>query len=245
MNSWLETPYVSSTDSNYYTHYLYRGDSNVEDSSLGRNYSFYWSASGHVSLWLAYPLYGEWAESKVQRKDSYGSDPLIDPNQQASSGGYSKYTRGHQIPSADRLSSRAMNNSVFYMTNITPQESSFNSGVWGTLEQRVRSWADSSDEFYVVTGCLISDNGTTVTSNGLDIAVPTHYYKALLRKKGGSYTACAYIYSHFNSNKSFSESDRISIDALENQTGIDFFPNLIGVLGETEAARIESTATAF
>ena len=163
----------------------------------------------------------------------------------ASPSGYSDYTKGHQIPSADRLGSRAMNNSVFYMTNITPQASKFNGGVWGSLEQKVRTWADASDEFYVVTGCLISDSGGTVTSNGLNIAVPTHYYKALLRKKGDTYTACGYFYEHFGTQTSFSASDRISIDGLEAATGVDFFPNLIGIIGENEAARVESTAAAF
>ena len=244
MNSWLETPYVSSTDSNYYTHYLYGSDGS-EDSTLGRNYSFYWSPSGHVSLWLAYPLHGEWAESNVSRQDNYAIDPVYNDLQQASPSGYSDYTKGHQIPSADRLGSRAMNNSVFYMTNITPQASKFNGGVWESLEQKVRTWADASDEFYVVTGCLISNSGETVTSNGLNIAVPTHYYKALLRKKGNVYSACGYIYQHFGTQTSFSASDRISIDDLETATGVDFFPNLIGILGENEAASVESTAAAF
>ena len=218
-----------------------------EDSSLGRNYSFYWSASDHVSLWLAYPLYGKWAESNVRRKDSYAFDPLkaIPDDDQASPSGYSQYSRGHQIPSADRLGSRMMNNSVFYMTNITPQDSGFNSGIWGSLEQKVRSWADNSDELYVVTGCVVKNSTKTVTSNGLTITVPTHYYKALLRKKGTTYTACAYYYAHFGSKSSFSESDRISIDKLEEYTGIDFFPNLEGVVGTTKYESIEATASAF
>ena len=218
-----------------------------ENSALGRNYSFYWSASDHVSLWLAYPIYGEWAESNVKRKDSYAYDPLraIPNDEQAAPGGYSQYSRGHQIPSADRLGSRMMNNSVFYMTNITPQESGFNSGVWGTLEQKVRAWADNSDEFYVVTGCVVKNSTKTVTSNGLTITVPTHYYKALLRKKGSTYTACAYYYAHFGGKSSFAESDRISIDKLEEYTGVDFFPNLEGVVGKTKYDQIEATATAF
>ena len=212
---------------------------------MGRNYSFYWSASDHVSLWLAYPLHGKWAESNIKRKDNYDSDPLINDKQQASPSGYSQYSRGHQIPSADRLGSRMMNNSVFYMTNITPQESNFNSGLWGSLEQKVRNWADASDEFYVVTGCVVKNSTKTVTSNGLTITVPTHYYKALLRKKGSTYTACAYYYEHFGSQTSFSASDRISIDELEEYTGIDFFPNLEGIVGKTKYDQIESTATAF
>ena len=138
-----------------------------------------------------------------------------------------------------------MNNSVFYMTNMTPQNQTFNGGLWAQLETQVRTWSDASDEFYIVTGCLVKESTRTTTSDGLTVKVPTHYYKALLRKKGSTYTACAYIYEHFTSQTKFNESDRISIDALETQTGVDFFPNLIGIVGETQAASIEATATAF
>ncbi len=33
--------------------------------------------------------------------------------------------------------------------------------------------------------------------------------------------------------------------ALGVETGVDFFPNLVGILGETGAASVESTAAAF
>ena len=245
MNDWLETPVVSSTDKNYYTHYM-PDDNGNEVVSSGRNWSFYWSASDQVSLWVAYPLYGKWAESNVSRKDAYAPDPFIDDAKQPATGGYSgNYSKGHQIPSADRLGSRAINNSVFYMTNMTPQDQTFNGGLWAQLETQVRTWADASDEFYVVTGCVVKGSTKTTSSNGLTVTVPAKYYKALLRKKGSTYTACAYIYDHFTSQTKFSESDRISVDRLEELTGIDFFPNLIGIVGETTAANIEKTATAF
>lgn len=236
---------VSSTDRNYYTHYMPDNAGN-EVVSNGRNWSFYWSASDQVSLWVAYPLYGKWAETNVSRKDAYAPDPLIDDDRQPATGGYSgSYSRGHQIPSADRLVSREVNNSVFYMTNMTPQNQTFNGGLWAQLETQVRTWADRSDEFYVVTGCVVSGSTRTTTSNGLTVTVPAKYYKALLRKIGSTFTACAYIYDHFTSQTKFSASDRISVDRLEALTGVDFFPNLIRVVGQAEADAIESTATAF
>lgn len=239
---------VSSQDAgNYHTHYLFSGS--TESESLGRNYSFYWSQSDHLALWVAYPLQGELLTKSADRTDAFASDPVFTSLQQASKNGYTStdsytYTKGHQLPSADRLSSVELNKSTFYMTNMTPQEASFNNGVWNTLEQKVNAWANASDEFYVVTGCLVSSSTKNVTSNNYTIPVPTHYYKALLRKKNGTWSACAYIYGHFTST-SFSEADRISIDALEGQTGMDFFPNLIGVIGQSQADQIESTATAF
>ena len=228
---------VSSQDAgNYHTHYLFSGS--TESESLGRNYSFYWSQSDHLALWVAYPLQGDLLTKSTDRTDAFASDPVFTSLQQASKNGYTStdsytYTKGHQLPSADRLSSVELNKSTFYMTNMTPQEASFNNGVWNTLEQKVNAWANASDEFYVVTGCLVSSSTKNVTSN-----------KALLRKKNGTWSACAYIYGHFTS-ASFSEADRISIDELEGQTGMDFFPNLIGVIGQSQADQIESTATAF
>ena len=239
---------VSSQDAgNYHTHYLFSGS--TESESLGRNYSFYWSQSDHLALWVAYPLQGDLLAKKVDRTDAFASDPVFTSLQQASKSGYTStdsytYTKGHQLPSADRLSSEELNKSTFYMTNMTPQVDDFNSGVWNSLEQKVTAWANASTEFYVVTGCLFENRNKTVTSNGYTIPVPTHYYKALLRKKGGTWSACAYIYGHFSSS-TFKESDRISIDELEGQTGMDFFPNLIGVIGQSQADQIESTATAF
>ena len=226
-------------------------DSGKEKQSLGRNYSFYWSQSDVVALWVAYPMFGAVAESNVSRKDAYAVDPLIKAEKQPDTGGYSgNYSKGHQIPSADRLSSRAMNNTVFYMTNMTPQNQTFNGGLWAQLETKVRSWASGADEFYVVTGCLVKNSTRTTTSNGLTVTVPTHYYKAFLRKLVSNdgtakWTACAYIYEHFTSQTSFSVDDLISIDELETQTGVDFFPNLEGVVGTTEYEKVERTATKF
>ncbi len=240
---------VSSQDAgNYHTHYLF--DGNTESQSLGRNYSFYWSATDHLALWVAYPLHGDLTAKNVERTDAFAQDPVFTTLQQAAKGGYTStdtytYTKGHQLPSGDRMSSEPLNKSTFYMTNMTPQEQSFNNGLWNSLEQKVNEWAKASDEFYIVTGCLVKGSTRTATSNSLTVTVPTHYYKALLRKKGSTYTACAYIYEHFTTQSQFKEGDRISIDALETQTGLDFFPNLIKIIGESQANTIESTATAF
>lgn len=253
MPQWMEIPAMSDSDlANFYAHDV---NGNKYASGSTRNWSCLWSPTHGVSYWVAYPMYDDLNEVNVSRKDAFGYDPIVPKDEQPDicDGTYKKdangtsYSRGHQIPSSDRLSSKAINKTTFYATNMTPQIQSFNGGIWLGLENKVKDWANASDTLYVVTGCLVEGSTRSVADNAGNgsITVPTHYYKALLRKKGSTYTACAYIYSHFNSNNSFSESNRISIDDLETQTGIDFFPNLIRVLGETEAARIESTATAF
>ncbi|MDY4849938.1 MAG: DNA/RNA non-specific endonuclease, partial [Paludibacteraceae bacterium] len=66
-------------------------------------------------------------------------------------GGYNGYTRGHQIPSADRTATRELNEQTFYMSNMTLQAYDFNSGIWLDLENKVRGYM-CNDTIYVVTG---------------------------------------------------------------------------------------------
>jgi endonuclease G len=165
--------------------------------------------------------------------------------------GQNGYDRGHQIASADRLMSSSVNATTYYYTNMTPQRTAFNGQAWAALEEDVRGWATEADEFYVVTGCVISDNPDKAhDNNGDEVSIPRYYYKALLRKKGGNWTACAFWFDHKNypTTAQFNNNPgnwRISVRSLEEKAGVNFFPNLEGVVGKTEYDRIESTATAF
>ena len=142
---------------------------------------------------------------------------------------------------------------TFYGTNMTPQiQNGFNGDIWATLEGKVRSWANSSDTLYVVTGCVIDyKDGETVKyaldNNGKKVTVPTAYYKVVLRYMKNStigysgYSACAVwldhkVYSSKNINSSYS----MSVDDLEKRLNIDFFVNLPAKVGEETAARIEA-----
>lgn len=236
----------------FYTH---------NDLQLGgktvRNWSFLWDASNKVSLWVAYPLYGSILEANVDRTDAWGYDPLLSSSQQpdvtSTYTGSSSYARGHQLPSADRQSSYAANASTFYSTNMTPQCHDFNNNLWAQLESQVRYWAKGCDTLYVVTGCIVegSTRSTTDRNTGMRITVPTHYYKALLRLKNGSYTSCAYIYDHFAyldgelSADTFDMSARVSVAEVEKKTGMTFFANLSAKVGESQAQLIKATASSW
>ena len=137
---------------------------------------------------------------------------------------------------------------------MTPQHTNFNGQAWQALEDDVRDWATASDVemLYVVTGCVVSSNGSKAhDNNNKTVSIPTHYYKVLLRcKKDGSYSACGFWFDHENyptqsQYKSNRGNWRKSVKQIEELTGIDFFPNLIGKVGEDKAKSIEATATAF
>lgn len=249
---WMELPAIPK-GMDAFTHSMTVG------SVSTRNYSFLWDYDNLVAPWVAYPLCKWNIGNNIKRTNAWGLDPLLPEGKQPvlyrgfSKGNNGWYARGHQIPSADRLTSYESNSMTFYGTNMTPQiQDGFNGDIWATLEGKVRSWANSSDTLYVVTGCVIDyKDGENVKyaldNNGKKVTVPTAYYKAVLRYMKSStfgysgYSACAVWLDHkVYSSSSISSSYSMSVDDLEKKTGIDFFVNLPAVVGEEMAAKIES-----
>lgn len=249
---WMELPAIPE-GMDAFTHSMTVG------SVSTRNYSFLWDYDNLVAPWVAYPLCKWNIGNNIKRTNAWGLDPLLPEGKQPvlyrgfSKGNNGWYARGHQIPSADRLTSYESNSMTFYGTNMTPQiQDGFNGDIWATLEGKVRSWANSSDTLYVVTGCVIDyKDGETVKyaldNNGKKVTVPTAYYKAVLRYMKNStvgysgYSACAVWLDHkVYSTKNIDSKYSMSVKDLEKKVGMDFFVNLPAVVGEEMAAKIES-----
>lgn len=263
--NWLELPATVAKDGLEMLIHRMDGQKYRNVTADGtRNYTCYWDYEEHLSLWVAYPL-----NSQLFGSGKYdyvwGFDPILPTNIQPdittrSYGGVgfdkkNNWNRGHQMPRADRQTSQSAVSSTCYPTNMTPQDGTFNGGIWANLESKVRSYATSAyktDTLYVVTGCLY-DHSTTVTlaSSGFNVKVPTHYFKALLfaghntqdaqESDGVYYKAAGFFLPH---DPSLGKNDYLkylmSIDDLEKQTGIDFFPNLIKKIGQEKADKVEA-----
>ena len=242
---WLELPAMDNPDLGYYSH------SFQMNGKTYRNYSFGWSQDDLVAVWVAYPLCKFYTNKTVGRTDAWAYDPLLGSAYSSApfSGYGGSYARGHQLPSADRLCCKDANVQTFYGTNLTPQLNGHNEGIWQALEDRVRTIANNSDTTYVVTGCMVRNPiGTTTDSDGKEMSVPSHYFKALLRYSKastlGQWSAAGFYLEHRNYSKGSSGYDfkavSMSIDELEEKTGLDFFVNLPAKVGEDTAARLEA-----
>ena len=234
---WLELPAMKAGDGREVLVHSMEGGKYVNKSRNGtRNFSCYWDYSEHMSLWVAYPLNNSLKGSGTGRTEAWGYDPLLPSSLQPnlSGGSYGGgWTRGHQLPSADRQRSKAENATTYYSTNMTPQGYDFNTGIWVDLENNVRKYASTADTLYVVTGALF-DNSTrwSGSSSGFPVKIPTHYFKALLYSGPSSYASgtegfmmAGFLLPHEGYSGKFTNY-RVSIDELEAQTGIDFFPAL-------------------
>lgn len=150
---WMELPAIPN-GMDAFTHSMTVG------SVSTRNYSFLWDYDNLVAPWVAYPLCKWNIGSSVKRTDYWDIDPLLPKDKQPyvgeiirddngkvkqqiskgfrngnvplTNGNY--LARGHQIPSADRLSSFSANSMTFYGTNMTPQiQHGFNGDIWAVL----------------------------------------------------------------------------------------------------------------
>ena len=247
---WLELPATVPGDGReLLIHDMAGGKYKSKAVSGVRNWSCYWDYDDHESLWVAYPLNNS-LRGSGGRSNAWCYDALLPASIQPDirNGSYGGgWTRGHQLPSADRLSPESANISTFAPTNLTPQDYDFNSGIWLGLENAVRNYAGKSDTLYVVTGALFDSSSRYSGSNsGFRVKVPTHYFKALLYKGTSSYATDGYmmagfIYPHDSSIANQEYKNYIcSIDRLEEQTGIDFFPNLAVKIGKEAADQLEA-----
>ena len=240
--TWLELPAIEDRALKYFTHSFSMGGKDY------RNYSFGWSQNDLVALWVAYPLNKTYTNKTTGRTDEWAYDPLLGKLSSAPFAGYGgDYARGHQLPSADRLCCVEANEQTFYGTNMTPQLNKHNEGIWSNLESKVRTWANTSDTTYVVTGCVVEGSKEfTVDSDGKTMTVPVAYYKAVLRYHKSStisqWAAVGFYTEHkdYGSSKSDLKAVAMSIDALEEKIGLDFFPNLYAKLGKAKADEVEA-----
>lgn len=220
--SLLEAPKLSGRSSAYYiTHRVEQGQR--------VNFSVEYDVIYHHPIWVCYSADEYTSQRHTGRSDAWSWDPFVPSQYEVTRSDFKGYDRGHIVASADRLYSEEANQQTFYYTNMSPQRRNLNTGVWLQLEQLVQGWARNSrlrDNLYVVKGGTLREGETIgVTVGG--ITVPRYYWMAILAQRRDHYQAIAFWVDHTNP----AQVDRprtiaISIDQLEERTGLDLFHNL-------------------
>lgn len=193
------------------------------------NYSMEYSNAHKGPWWVAFTFDSETNKKNTKRTDAWAPDVMVDEAYRTTSTDYqSPYNRGHLCASADRVYSKEANQQTFYYSNMSPQLIEFNSGIWNNMENSVRTYADAlgaKDTLYVAKGgSLNEDQIKEYTGN--HVAVPCFYYMVMVLLKNGKYQGMAYWVNQFSYSSSNPGDYRTTIDEVERQTGIDFFPNL-------------------
>ena len=188
-----------------------------------QHYSFSYREDHEQAEWVMYALSKDMISKNQYDRPYFEKDPYV-LTESADWRNYknSGYERGHLCPAGDMKFNYDAFRDTFYTSNIAPQSSRFNGGIWNSLEQKIRSLAKKKKELIIVTGGVLSDNLQTIGYEG--VSVPKFYYKILL-SLNKDYEAIAFLIPQdYKSNDL--KSYVTTIDKIEEYTGIDFFENL-------------------
>ncbi len=148
----------------------------------------------------------------------------------------SGYVRGRLASASNHRGDRVELKQTYLMSNVAPQiGEQFRKTFWVKFEEQVRSWARESDDLYVFTGPLYmpvtGEDGKRYVHYEVigagNVAVPTHFFKVMLRIVGGKKEAQAFIVPHeaFEGQPRFSDY-LVTVDEVERLSGLDFFDEL-------------------
>lgn len=220
----LELPRLNKGSGQYFV--THEADGDV-------NYSLEYDADRHHARWVAFTFDSKNCQDRTGRMDTWAWDPKL-PNKLSTEYDFknSGYSRGHLVASEDRVANKEANKQTFYYSNISPQLQSHNGGVWNRLEKRVRAWGRNNDMrrvLYVAKGGTIKDGQIEPKRVRNKIVVPKYYWMALLAEDlEGKYHAIAFLTEHRDYAKGEDNLQKLalSVDELEDFTGLDFFHNL-------------------
>lgn len=175
--------------------------------------------------WVAWELTRSETTGKGERKSKFLPDPnLPEPRVEHSDYTHSGYDRGHMAPAADmKWNEKAMQES-FYMSNICPQNQKLNRDDWGDLEEACRQWAKKYGSIYIACG-PIYDNPAPKRIGKHKVAVPDRFFKVALIYNRKNPIAMGFLFDNKAGHRPLTKY-MVTVDSIENITGLDFFSRL-------------------
>ncbi|MDC0303880.1 DNA/RNA non-specific endonuclease [Flavobacteriales bacterium] len=202
-------------------------------------YTLSYSEKHEQAEWVAYDLTKSEVLGVTPRKDAFRPDPkVIHGSAQLLDYRGSGYDRGHLAPAGDmKISFEAMRES-FYLSNISPQQASFNRNKWRMLEQQFRDLALKKSPLYIVTGGVLNSSIGVIGPN--HVSIPSHFYKIGLYFEDDMPLMIAYLMPNKKIEGQLDEFI-VPVNFVESITGIDFFPALDDDIEESLESIINTT----
>lgn len=175
-----------------------------------------------IPNYVTYELTASETDGEETRMRKFLQDPNVAGCPEHKDYTNSGYDRGHMAPAADMKWSKDAMRDCFYLTNICPQNQKLNREAWQALEEKTRAWAVRDGKLIVIVGPIVSNHPQRLASG---IAIPEGFFKVLLATNVEPMRAIAFIYKNQSGQKNMSQ-QAVSIDSVEEITGLDFFSSL-------------------
>ena len=139
--------------------------------------------------------------------------------------------RGHQAP-LKTFAGTVKWRTVNYLSNITPQKSRLNGGVWRSLEQKVRNLMNTDVLVWVITGPLYEGDGMTLPQADETHSVPTGYWKVACTESD----CAAFIFPQVVELGTKPTDYLTTIDDIEDRSELNLFP--AGSIDEADSNKV-------
>ena len=191
-----------------------------------------WSPSLQHPVWAAYHVVPEARFSMdLNNRPNFQKDRNVANSPSADAYTRSGYDRGHMVPNRAIVTRYGPDEQkkTFLMTNIAPQKPALNRGPWRELEQRiVELWTAKYGEIWVVVGTVPSPSREKLPNSS--VSIPSHYYMLMLAQTPDGVRALAVLLSQDDGIGCFPVHSIVTINELEEMTGLDFLPDMPGFL---------------
>lgn len=136
------------------------------------------------------------------------------------------FDRGHLAPSADFKWSETALSESYYYSNMTPQRPEFNRESWAELEGLLRKVVEREKKtFYIITGPVLHENLPVIEQSVNKLRIPELHYKIIVDLSQDNPRGMAFLMPNKKATGRLSEYV-VSIDSIEQLTGINFFPSI-------------------
>ena len=177
-------------------------------------------------IWVGYKLFKISNMQAPKRPEQFMVDSRTKARVASSDYNGSGFDRGHMAPNFGIAVCYGQQAQLqtFLMSNIIPQKSKLNRGIWNNLEQiEIRNYAQQLEEIWVLTGGIFE--GNEHLASGVD--VPSSCYKIIVdeMEDGKPRILAVIIKQDVNGTESIA-SFLTSVDEIERWSGLDFLADL-------------------
>lgn len=196
------------------------------------------------SDWVAFRLDkatvdGDNKEDRVWKADPWlAEQETLEPADYKNANKALKVDRGHQAPLAS-FKGTTMGFLTNYLSNITPQQSILNQGVWQRLEGKMRALIEEYEAVYVMTGPLYERHMGQLPNADESHTIPSGYWQIVFvepEKNFESIQAAAFIFDQETAGDDEILKYLVTIDEVEERSKLNFLSELSPVLeSQTES----------
>ena len=236
------------------THAIQGGPDN-EDVLVQGGYILRHDKDLRTGLWVSYKLTDKDIAraydadgKKKERVNCFRSDPRMKESETAVRSDYNEpiFDRGHLANDADIKDDLTEQINTYVLSNMSPQYCRFNRGLWLSLEELGRVWAEEYETVYITSGAIFDFNKRDARDRDKSagrmgsrnqkarVAIPSAYYKIFLRQDGKQWHSITFLLEHNNAKNGVSwgevklvaEASIVRIEDVEEVAETMFHPNL-------------------